>query len=115
MKIFLDSANLRDVDEVLGRGVASGITTNPSILSNEPKTDFVEHIGKIARLCEKHRQLVPLSIEVFSVEPAQMLEQAMSFCESIAYKNLNIKIPIGWDELKVIHALSNKDITVNCT
>src|SRR5208283_1326828 len=31
------------------------------------------------------------------------------------YPQLNIKVPIGWDELKVIAELRRRDIAVNCT
>ena len=37
MKLFVDSANLAEIEEALQRGFASGITTNPSILSKEER------------------------------------------------------------------------------
>ena len=115
MKVFLDTANLEEIDQGLQRGFASGITTNPSILSKEHKTDFVEHIKKIADLCKKHNQMVPLSVEVFTADSDKMVEQAMELVGKIKYENINIKIPIGWDELKVIKKLTNKGIKVNAT
>ena len=42
MKIFVDSANLLEIEEALERGFPSGITTNPSILAKEEKADFRE-------------------------------------------------------------------------
>ncbi len=33
MKIFVDSANLDDIEGALKRGFVAGITTNPSIIS----------------------------------------------------------------------------------
>ena len=115
MKIFIDTANLEEIDASLARGFISGITTNPSLLSKEPKTNFIQHIRKIAALCRKHKQIVPLSVEVFAREPEKMIAQALDLVEKIGYENINIKIPMGWDELKVIHELSTKGIRVNCT
>ena len=55
MKIFIDSANLNDIEEALKRGFAEGITTNPSLLAKEPKSSFEAHIGKIIDLIKKYQ------------------------------------------------------------
>jgi transaldolase len=115
MRIFADSANLQELDACLARGVIAGITTNPSILSKEPKTDFVEHIRKIVALCRKHNQLLPLSVEVFTRSASEMVNQAEELVRRIEYENIYIKVPIGWDELEVIHQLVGRGIRVNCT
>lgn len=115
MKLFLDSANLQDVDDALIRGHISGITTNPSLLAKEPKSNFYEHIKKIVKLIEADGRRLPLSVEVFATEPDEMIAQAQDIMEKIAYPQLNIKVPIGWDELKVIYALAKLGIKVNCT
>jgi len=115
MKLFIDSANLREVDEALVRGVVCGVTTNPSILAKEPKSDFKTLVkGIIARLKQEPVPL-PLSVEVFSTKPEQMIAQACDFVESFDYEPLYVKVPIGWNELKVIHELKKRDIKVNCT
>jgi transaldolase len=116
MKIFVDSANLTEIEEALERGFPAGITTNPSILSKEEKGDFRDHIKKIIRLLEKHGYDIPLSVEVFSTRPAEMVSQAEEFVRHFgSYRNLNVKIPIGWDELGVIRELRRRGIAVNCT
>jgi transaldolase len=116
MKIFIDSANLKDIEDALRRGFPSGITTNPSILSKEKKCDFREHIHKIIQLVRDHGYRdIPLSVEVFSTDPPEMIRQAEEFVEEFHYEGLNIKIPIGWDELSVIKTLKDKAIKVNCT
>lgn len=115
MKIFLDSANLNELENCLKRGCIRGITTNPSILSKEPKTDFIKHIQKMADLCKRYEQILPLSVEVFTANPKEMLAQSYDLREKIDYENLNIKIPIGWDELEVIYELSKNGVDVNCT
>ncbi|PYM82335.1 MAG: hypothetical protein DME09_14550 [Candidatus Rokuibacteriota bacterium] len=116
MKIFVDSANLVEIEEALARGFPAGITTNPSILAKEEKGDFREHIKKIIRLLEKYGYDIPLSVEVFSTRPDEMVAQAEDFVRHFGvYPHLNVKVPIGWDELAVIRELRRRDIRVNCT
>lgn len=115
MKIFLDSANLQDVENGLARGHLSGITTNPSLLAKEPKSNFYGHIQKIVALMEADGRGLPLSVEVFATKPDEMIAQAQDIVQKIPYAGLNIKIPIGWDELKAIYALAKLGIRVNCT
>ncbi len=116
MKIFVDSANLAEIEEALQRGFPAGITTNPSILSKEEKGDFREHIKKIIGLIEKYGYDIPLSVEVFSTKPEEMVAQAEDFVRHFgAYRNLNVKVPIGWDELAVIRELRRRSVKVNCT
>ena len=52
MKLFIDTANLQEIEEVLSKGLVQGITTNPSLLSKEPKADFYSHIQNICDLCK---------------------------------------------------------------
>src|SRR5207253_9369500 len=45
-----------------------------------------------------------------------MVAQAEDFVRHFgAYRNLNVKVPIGWDELAVIRELRRRGIRVNCT
>ena len=116
MKIFVDSANLLEIEEALERGFPSGITTNPSILAKEEKADFREHINKIIDLVQRYGYDIPLSVEVFSTRPEEMITQAEDFVRHFGhYPKLNVKIPVGWDELAVIRELRLRGIPVNCT
>jgi len=116
MKIFVDSANLDEIEESFKRGFPSGVTTNPSILAREEKCDFKEHIRKIIDVIRRYGPDRPLSVEVFTVDPKEMVAQAESFVEEFSdYSELYIKVPIGWDELWVIHQLRQKGIKINCT
>ena len=116
MKLFIDSANLEEIEHCLQRGFISGLTTNPSILSKEQRGDFRLHINNIISLLQKYGFNIPLSVEVFSAEPEQMIVQAQEFVNHFGhYANLYIKVPIGWNELAVISKLRRQDIKVNCT
>ena len=85
MKIFLDSANLQDVENALARGHISGITTNPSLLAKEPKSNFYGHIRKIVDLIEAGGRGLPLSVEVFATKPDEMIAQADDIMQKIGY------------------------------
>lgn len=115
MKLFIDSANLTEIEQSLQRGFPKGITTNPSILAKEPKTNFKAHIQKIIDLLKEYRYDIPLSIEVFTDDPKEMVKQGEEFVKSFDYANLNVKVPVGWNELGVIRELRLRDIRVNCT
>ena len=114
MKLFIDTANLNDIEDALSTGTVQGVTTNPSLLSKEPKEHFINHINKIVSLCRDNGS-VPLSVEVFAETPDEMYDQALSICKRTDYTEVNIKIPVGYEELKVIDRLSSEGIAVNCT
>lgn len=114
MKLFIDTANIKEIQDIVKKGVITGVTTNPSLLSKEPKSDFYAHISKIVKICKDNGNL-PLSVEVFAEKPEDMYKQAIEIYERLNYENLNIKIPVGYEELEVIKKLSVKGIKVNCT
>ena len=55
MKLFVDTANLEELEQCLERGFPSGVTTNPSILSKEQRRDFRDHINDMIALLQKYR------------------------------------------------------------
>lgn len=119
LKLFLDTANLEEIEKCLKQRFISGITTNPDIIAKvptqNPAHDYTAHVQKIADLCKKYNQEIPISIMVTETDPEKMLQQAKEFAAKINYSNLNIKIPIGWEELRVIRELEKNNIKVNCT
>jgi len=115
MKLFADTANLKEIESLLQKGVVQGITTNPSLLAKEPKADFYQHIQDICDLCLRYKLDIPVSVEVFATDPDKMITQAEEIVQRIEYGNINIKIPVGFEELRVISQLRSKGIRVNCT
>jgi len=92
MKLFIDTANLEEIRDVLKRGIVQGVTTNPSLLSKEPQADFYSHIQKIADICTELAPDIPLSVEVFAEKPDDMIEQAQEIMKTVEYSNLIIKV-----------------------
>lgn len=131
--LFIDSALPDEIESALKRGV-QGVTTNPSLVSKVPTGDsskdfmdrYLDHMRKLTELCKKYEDArgdkPSLSVEVFSLDPKEMIEQAKKIKESLDYENLVIKIPISYsdgkisrDYLGVIKDLASKDIRVNAT
>lgn len=115
MKIFVDTANLTDIEAALRRGFPAGVTTNPTLIAREERGDLIERLREIVALLREDGRNLPLSVEVFSSTPEEMIRQAERFVAACDYKALNVKIPIGWDELAVIRELKRRGIAVNCT
>src|SRR3989344_3799413 len=100
MKIFVDTANLQDIEEALRRGFICGITTNPSLLAKEPKGNYLAHIARIVELITRYQTFykdgVHLSVEVFSQDPEVIIEQAYQISDYLKYRHLSIKVQVGW-------------------
>ncbi len=107
MKIFLDTANIDQIKKFNELGIVDGVTTNPSLISNEGK-DIYSIIQEICNLIDG-----PISVEVISTELNKMIEEAKKL--SKINKNIVIKVPIIESGLKVIKKLTADDIKVNAT
>ena len=108
MRIFLDTANIEQIRQGVKMGVVSGVTTNPTLVSQEGLSDYKTVVQEICAIVPG-----PVSAEVVveGVEP--MLEQAREIATWAP--NVVIKIPSTADGLEVISNLSKEDIKVNMT
>lgn len=113
MEIFADTADVTEITKWLRRGVIDGVTTNPSILLKDGARDMEKAAREIAEVVEGR----PLSVEVTTNDPDEMLVQART-CAKWA-PNIVVKIPIinedGVPCLEVIHELSQEGVKVNTT
>ncbi len=113
MQIFLDSANYREIEHWLREGVIDGVTTNPSIMLKDGVYDIEEGTRRLCALLGNR----PVSVEVTTNDPAEMLEQARTFARWAP--NVVVKIPVvneyGDSCLGVIHRLSNEGTRINTT
>src|SRR6266403_2019453 len=113
MRLFVDSADQKQIVHWLEQGVVDGVTTNPSIMFKDGVTDLEEGARRLAALLGER----PLSVEVTSNDHKTMLEQARTF--TTWARNIVIKIPIvnefGESCLGVVHRLSQEGIGVNAT
>ena len=118
MKLFIDSANLANIETALSEGFIEGVTTTPSLLAKEPKATYLDHMRHIVSLIRASGRLVHLSMEVIAKEPADMVSQAELFKHELGYENLAIRVPISQhcrSFTSVIRQLTSRGIEVNCT
>ena len=113
MKIFLDTANVDEISKWLNYGVLDGVTTNPSILLKEGGSDMEGRVREIANLINPK----PLSVEVFTNDPDEMIQQANIFAGWAP--NIVVKIPVlnehGTPCFGVVNTLEQSGIRVNMT
>lgn len=107
MKLFIDSANIKEIKEAVGLGVIDGVTTNPTLIAKENRPAR-ELIKEICALVDG-----PVSAEVISLECKGMVEEAVR--TSKIAKNIVIKIPLIKEGLKAVRKLSGLGIRTNVT
>lgn len=109
MQIYLDTANIKEIEHAASLGVLSGVTTNPSLLAKEdPSVDIRQRILEIHRLVGGH-----CSVEVVSVDTLGMLREADEILEW--FPNATIKIPMIPAGLAAVNNLSKRKIPTNVT
>ena len=107
MKFFVDTANIKEIKDLIPTGFVDGVTTNPSLIAKQG-SDMAETIKEICSLVSG-----PVSAEVTATEFDRMLEEG-NYLASIA-KNVAVKVPLTFEGLKVCKKLREKDIMVNVT
>ncbi len=113
MEIFLDTANLDEIKRWLEYGLLDGVTTNPSVMLKDGGYDMEERAREIARLVGPR----PVSVEVTTNDPAEMMQQAHRIASWSP--NIVVKIPVvnecGQPCLGVVRELELAGVRVNMT
>ena len=113
MEIFVDSANITEIEKWLKMGVVDGVTTNPSIMLKDHVYDMEKGTRDIAALVNPR----PVSVEVTTNDLGEMITQALTFASWAP--NIVTKIPqITQDGIPcygVISQLEKEGIAVNAT
>lgn len=107
MKLFLDTANIEEIEEALSWGVISGVTTNPTLVSKE-KIPFKELVKKICAIMEGY----PVSVEAVSTNSSEMVREARELAQ--VAPNVVVKIPMDKEGLKAVYELSKSPEKVPC-
>lgn len=107
MKIFIDSADVKEIREVASWGILDGVTTNPSLVAKTGRK-FREVVEEIASFVNG-----PISAEVISTDAPGMVKEAEDLAK--IGKFITIKVPMGIEGLKATKVLSGKGIMTNVT
>jgi transaldolase len=107
MKIFLDTASLKEIREGAALGVVDGVTTNPSLLAKE-SGDPEEILLEICKTVDG-----PISAEVVATDAEGMVREGKHW--AAVHKNIVVKCPCTWDGLKATKTLTADGHRVNMT
>ena len=107
MKIFLDTASLKEIREAAKLGVVDGITTNPSLLAKETG-DPEEILVEICRTIDG-----PISGEVVATDAEGMIREGRHLAS--LHKNIVVKVPCIPEGLKATKQLAAEGKRVNMT
>ncbi len=107
MKIFLDTASLKEIREGAALGVVDGVTTNPSLLAKEAG-DPEEILLEICKTIDG-----PISAEVVATDAEGMVREGRHWAG--VHKNIVVKCPCTMEGLKATKVLSAEGHRVNMT
>ena len=107
MKFFVDTADIKQIEELIPTGFVNGVTTNPSLIAKQGN-DLSETIKSICSIVNG-----PVSAEVTATDHPTMLEEG-KYLASLA-KNVAVKVPLTVDGLKTCKKLREQQIMVNVT
>ena len=112
MKLFIDTADLKEIEEIASWGILDGVTTNPTLLAKSGRSlqDVIDEIFKLVN--------GPISLEVISEKATDMVTEAKQIISRIPQKyhsNVAIKIPMTSEGLKAVKTLKKEGIKTNVT
>jgi transaldolase len=107
MKIFLDTANIEEIQIAARWGVLDGVTTNPTLFSKVGGS-YDEVLTQICQITPG-----PVSAEVVADDVEGMLEQGRHFAKLAS--NVVVKVPMSEEGLEAISRLAAEEIRTNCT
>ncbi|NOU08866.1 MAG: fructose-6-phosphate aldolase [Nitrospira sp. CG24B] len=107
MKIYLDTANVKEIHEAASFGLLDGVTTNPSLVVKEGRS-FREMLQEVCKIVDG-----PISAEVVSMEADAMVKEGKELAK--IHKNIVVKCPLVPEGLKATKRLAAEGIKVNVT
>ncbi|MBI3454636.1 MAG: fructose-6-phosphate aldolase [Candidatus Rokubacteria bacterium] len=107
MKIFLDTANVKEIQEVADMGLLDGVTTNPSLIARENRP-FRDLVDEICRIVEG-----VVNLEVVATDAAGMISQGRELAKIAP--NVVVKLPTTVEGLKALRLLGREGIKTNLT
>jgi transaldolase len=107
MKFFIDTADVKEIQEAHSLGLVDGVTTNPSLVAKTGR-NFREVIEEITTIIDG-----PISAEVVSLDHDGMVREGEELAK--IHPNIVIKVPMTPEGLKATKTLSARGIKVNVT
>lgn len=108
MRIFIDTANLKEIKEAADMGLLDGVTTNPSLVAKEGHKNFRDMLEKICAIVDGD-----ISAEVVSTDCEGILKEGRELAK--IHKNIVIKVPLIKEGLKAVKVFKEEGIKTNVT
>lgn len=111
MKFFIDTANLKEIQEAYDLGVLDGVTTNPSLMAKEgiKGEDKVKaHYKAICDIVDNN-----VSAEVIATDFDNIIKEGKELAK--IDDKIVVKVPMIRDGVKAIKKFSSEGIRTNCT
>lgn len=110
--VYCDGPKIEEIDTKLPL-IIDGYTFNPSLFRKNGAEDYLSYCKDILDKCENK----PVSLEVISDTPEEMIEQALKL--GALKDNVYVKIPIvftnGFSTKEVVKSLISQNIKLNIT
>ncbi|HMZ56578.1 MAG TPA: fructose-6-phosphate aldolase [Nitrospira sp.] len=107
MKLYLDTANVKEIQEGAKLGLVDGVTTNPSLVAKEGRS-FKDMLLEICKMVDG-----PISAEVVAIESEAMIKEGRDLAK--VHKNIVVKVPLIPEGLRATKQLAAEGIRVNVT
>jgi transaldolase len=107
MKLFLDTADIKEITDLNKTGMVDGITTNPSLIAKSGR-NIIQTIEEICGIVSG-----PVSAEVTATDYDGMMREGARLAEIAS--NVTVKLPLTVDGLRACASLSEDNIMVNVT
>ena len=108
MKLFLDTADVKEIEKRLSSGLISGITTNPTLIrkSGRNPQDVYKELRDLG--------LTDISMEIVADTEEELFSRAIGHAKE--YGDIaTIKLPCSVDGLKACKRLSDLNVRTNVT
>lgn len=110
VQIFLDTASLKEIEEISSWGVIDGVTTNQKIFLAEGGVDFKRRVLDICQIIDG-----PISVETTKSNLADLLDEAREYASW--HENIVVKVAMSGngEGLRVVSRLTRENIRTNMT
>ena len=108
MQLFLDTADVQQIEQRFSSGLIAGVTTNPSLIKKSGKrpTDVYKKLVDIG--------VEDISMEVVGADSRSLVKQGLNLIDQYG-SAATIKLPCSIDGLKACNRLTDHGVRVNMT
>jgi len=107
MKLFVDTANVKEIEALASLGILDGVTTNPSLLAKE-SGDYRQILKRMCQVVQG-----PVSAEVVATDTDGMVREGRDLAS--IDEHIVIKVPFTRDGVRACKTLASEGRRVNVT